>query len=339
MPAGAASAPELGVRLAGGDISWPNCPKGMGIPSRRSMGLPMPRSAADFVVVGLTNGPGFHPNPCLADQVAWAKGSGVWTGAYAMTTFPTRSERVAYGGGGPWPTLTRNGRLRNTGYQQATFNVVSMRSAGLDVPFVWVDVEPYPTHPWSRSHRANRAVVAGAVRGYEDNGFRVGFYSYDLGWRTVVGGWRKPSYPAWVPVGPSAYGWTEASGRCHRRSFSGGPVLLAQWVDGDRDRDLTCARLVGRPARPHPLATWLGTSLSRGDSGRAVSDLQRALHMRPDHRSGRFDARTQRVLLAFQRIRAFPLTGVATDVEMLALGAATVRPERPTRLPEFFTAY
>ena len=75
-PAAAAVAPTPGVRLTGGDVSWPNCPKGMGIPSRLSPGNPMPVSTASFVVVGLTNGPGWYPNPCLAAHVAWARGRG-----------------------------------------------------------------------------------------------------------------------------------------------------------------------------------------------------------------------------------------------------------------------
>ena len=59
--------------VLGGDISWPQCPKGMGIPEKRSLGLPMPLPSAQYVVIGLTNGPGFVANPCLADHVAWAK--------------------------------------------------------------------------------------------------------------------------------------------------------------------------------------------------------------------------------------------------------------------------
>src|SRR4051812_34570233 len=155
-PAAAAVAPTPGVRLTGGDISWPNCPKGMGIPSRRSPGNPMPLASASFVVVGLTNGPGWYPNPCLAAQVGWAKARGAWTSAYSMTTFPTAAQRAAYGSTGPWSPSTRTGRLRNAGYQQALYNVASMTTAGLAVPFVWVDVEPYPTHPWPRNVLANR---------------------------------------------------------------------------------------------------------------------------------------------------------------------------------------
>ena len=52
------TAPEQPV--LGADISWPQCPKGMGIPERRTLGLPMPLPKAAYVVVGLTNGPGFN---------------------------------------------------------------------------------------------------------------------------------------------------------------------------------------------------------------------------------------------------------------------------------------
>jgi hypothetical protein len=338
-PAAAAVAPTPGVRLTGGDISWPNCPKGMGIPSRRSPGNPLPLSSATFTVIGLTNGPGWVPNPCLADHVAWAKARGVWTAAYSMTTFPTAAQRSAYGATGPWSAATRGGRLRNAGYQQAMFNVASMRTTGLAVPFVWVDVEPYPTHPWSGDVLANRQVVRGVVRAYQDQGYGVGFYSYDNGWRAVVGSWRKPGFPAWVPVGPVSNGLSVASRRCAAPSFSGGPVLLAQWVQDARDRDVTCPLLHGRAEAPHPLTALIGTTLRRGDSGPAVTALQRAMLMRPEYVTGRFGQRTEVVLLALQRSRGLPLTGVATDVELRLLGAGTVAPGSPNRLADLFTPY
>jgi hypothetical protein len=338
-PATGAVAPTPGVRLTGGDISWPNCPKGMGIPSRRSPGNPLPLASATFAVIGLTNGPGWFPNPCLAEHVAWAKARGVWTSAYSMTTYPTAAQRSAYGATGPWSAATRDGRLRNAGYQQAMFNVASMRAAALEVPFVWVDVEPYPTHPWSRDVLANRQVVRGVVRAYQDQGYGVGFYSYDNGWRAVVGSWRKPAFPAWVPVGPVSNGLAVASRRCAARSFSGGPVLLAQWVQDSRDRDVTCPLLHGRADAPHPLTALLGTTLRRGDSGPAVKALQRAMRMRPKYVTGRFGLRTERVLMALQGSRGLPLTGVATDVELTALGAGTVVPGLPNRLVDLFTPY
>ncbi|MBA2769812.1 MAG: hypothetical protein H0U35_11925 [Sporichthyaceae bacterium] len=338
-PASGAAAPVPGVRLTGADISWPNCPKGMGIPSRRTKGLPMPLDSAAFAIVGLTNGPGFVRNPCLADQVAWVREEQRWHGAYAMTTFPRKRERTAYGGSGPWAPDAPWAALTNTGYAQALFNVASMREVAMDVPLVWVDVEPYPTHPWSGSRRANRAVIRGVVRGYEDSGYRVGFYSYRGGWRAVVGNWRKSAYPTWYPVGAEPDGYVQARSRCRLPSFSGGPVMLGQWVDGDRDRNVTCARLHGRAERPHPLTSVLGSTLQRGNSGPAVIALQRAMNMRPTYVTGWFGARTERVLLAFQRLRAFPETGVATDLELTDLGAGSWTPGRPSRVPEFFTAY
>ena len=66
--AAASAAAASGDLLLGGDVSWPQCPRGMGIPERPTMGLPMPLDSATYVVVGLTNGPGFFPNPCLADR-------------------------------------------------------------------------------------------------------------------------------------------------------------------------------------------------------------------------------------------------------------------------------
>ncbi|MDQ1619217.1 MAG: hypothetical protein QOE19_1786 [Actinomycetota bacterium] len=335
----AGTEPVAGQRRSGGDISWPNCPKGMGIASRRSQGMPLPLGSASFVVVGLTNGPGFVPNPCLADQVTWARSRAVWTAAYAMTTYPTSAQRAAFAASGPWSALTAAGQLRNAGYQQALSNVASMRATGLDVPLVWVDVEPYPTHPWPANRARNRDVVRGVVRGYEDSGYRVGFYSYDGGWRAVVGAWRQPAYPTWVPVGGGAGGWTRASRACGGASFSGGPVMMAQWVEGGRDRDITCAALHGRAAAWHPLTNLLARRLQLGSRGTAVIRLQRALGMTGRQVDGRFGARTRRWLISFQNRHGLAPTGITGQDTWRALGAGQRLPERPSRLAEAFRAY
>jgi hypothetical protein len=254
-----------------------------------------------------------------------------------MTTFPSRAQLATYGGTGPWTAgVHPRARLRNAGYQQALFNVASMRSAAVDVPFVWVDVEPYPTHPWSRSKLGNRAVITGVVRGYEDSGYRVGFYSYAGGWLNVVGSWRKPRYPTWYPVGAERYGYTMAARRCSMPSFSGGPVLIGQWVEGDRDRNVSCPALTGRAEGPHPLTRYLGTRLRVGSRGAAVRALQRALGVAAD---GVFGRRTRARLVSFQTSRGLVPTGVTGDYTWRELGAGTVLPERPSRLAEFFTAY
>ena len=220
--------------------------------------------------------------------------------------------------------------------------MASMRDRGFDVPFVWVDVEPYPTHPWSRAVLAEPSRWCAAwSEAYQDQGYGVGFYSYDNGWRAVVGSWRKPRFSRLVPVGRRCRtGWRSRPARC------ASAVLLRRsrccWPSGSRttrDRDVTCPLLHGRAAAPHPLTALLGTALRRGDSGPAIRSLQRAMLMRPEYVTGRFGLRTERVLLAMQRSRGLPPTGVATDVELTTLGAGTVVPGLPNRLADLFTPY
>lgn len=238
VPVAATPAGSTTTAIRGGDISWPNCPKGEGIPSRRSTGEPMPDRTARFVIVGLTNGPGFFPNPCFADQLSWVASHRLLLAAYAMTTFPRPAQTQRFRSSGPYDATTPRGGLRNAGYAEATYNLASMSAAGMSVPMVWVDVEPYPTAPWTRNHGDNRAVITGAIRAYTDAGHRVGIYTYANGWRQVVGKWRLPSLPAWSTIG---HGSVSHARKTCDRGPSGGPDWIMQWWrDDDRDRDLVC---------------------------------------------------------------------------------------------------
>jgi hypothetical protein len=229
---------------AGRDISWPNCPPGLGIPSRRTLGKPLPLpGVARFVVIGLTNGPGFHPNPCLADQVAYARSLRLSAAPYAVVTYPTGDELRQYGAAGPRTPTDRRSQLWNTGWAQATANVARMRLAGLVAPLVWVDVEPVrPPTPWSGDLRANRAVLEGALAAYRRAGLRVGVYSTAYLWRSIVGDARY-GLPEWRPTGPKTK--QAALDLCTRGGIQGGDAVLVQWVSGDVDHDLLCP---GRPA-------------------------------------------------------------------------------------------
>ena len=245
VPALASSAstlPPLGSAAVGADISWPNCPKGMGIPSRPTEGRPMPLPGTQFVIMGLTNGPGFTPNPCLADQVAWTAARHLWAGAYAITTYPNPGQLKAYGGRG-----TGAQRLFRTGVAQAQFNVRNMRQAGLRPPLVWVDIEPVSVQPWSGSPAFNNAVLDGAVAGYRGAGLKVGLYSYAHGWKQITGGRRIADVATWVPSGDDQK--SSARAGCSRPSFSGGQVLLGQWTADSRDRDVTCPGVTGGGGR------------------------------------------------------------------------------------------
>jgi hypothetical protein len=230
--------------IRGADISWPNCPKGLGIPSRRTKGEPLPKKGTTFTIVGLTNGPGFYPNPCIARQLRWVRAHHMQVGAYAMTTYPTRAERANYGGSGPY-TGAKHAALRNTAYAEALFNGRIMSRQHLVVPTVWVDVEPYPVAPWTHNQAANRLVVQAVIRGYRRLGYHVGIYTYANGWNQVVGRWSLPTVSTWSTVG--GRGKKKALAAC-TTGPSGGRTLVAQWYDTKRDYDLLCPSAQGNPA-------------------------------------------------------------------------------------------
>ena len=243
VAAPAASAAPVSLRgtgstvVAGGDVSWPQCPLGMGIPSRRSLGLPMPGDRARFVVIGLTNGPAFTPNPCLASQVQWARDRRVPVSAYAVATWPTARQLSRYGATGPYAGTTLRSRLRNVGYAEGRYNLGRLGTVGLTVPHVWIDVEHYSIRPWSSDRRNNRAVVRGVARAYQDAGIATGFYSTSLQWSDIVSrvSWGLPE---WHTAGPRSR--SVALSRCSEASFQGGPVVLAQWWTDSADHDLVC---------------------------------------------------------------------------------------------------
>jgi hypothetical protein len=224
--------------ILGGDISWPQCPKGMGIPQKRSQGSPMPIDAARYVIIGLTNGPGFYPNPCLASQVEFVRSRHLMAAAYSVISTPRDGDLETYGTKGPFDAKTTSGALSNVGYQQAKFNLNTMRAAGLQSPIVWLDVEPVPEFDWPSDTAANAAVVRGAARGYTDAGFAIGAYSTQALWEHVVGDLRL-GIPEWRAAGQTSR--AEALRRCGPdRMFQGGQSVLGQWVEDGRDQNVTC---------------------------------------------------------------------------------------------------
>ena len=231
--------PSFDRPVIGGDVSWPQCPKGMGIPGKRSLGSPMPLPSAEFVILGLTNGPAFTPNPCLADQVQWVKDRHLMASAYAVNSYPDDETLAEHGSDGPYDGSTRLGALKNVGYEQAMYNVATMRGAGLTTPMVWLDVEPVPVFEWSLDKEANAAVVEGAARGYTEAGYQIGAYSTPLLWDTVVGDFTLGGVPEWRAAGQTSV--SEALSRCGADwSFQGGPGVIGQWVEDNRDRNVTC---------------------------------------------------------------------------------------------------
>lgn len=211
--------------LLGGDISWPQCPRGMGIPEKRSEGLPLPDASARFVVVGLTNGPGFVANPCIAQQVAWARSRHLLVAAYSVISGPTRFSPPGVTG-------------EELGRRQARFNIATLEKVGLQTPIVWLDVESVPHFDWGSDKEANAAVVRGAAQAYTDAGYTVGVYSTPYLYESVVGGLRM-RVPEWRAAGQTSR--EEALRRCGKDwVIQGGAGVLGQWVEDQRDRNVTC---------------------------------------------------------------------------------------------------
>jgi hypothetical protein len=233
--------PGTSTGVVGHDVSWPNCPLGMGIPARRTLGLPLPPASSRFVVMGLTNGPAFYPNPCLSEQVAHARRERLWMSAYAVVTYPTAEQLRAYGGTGPRSGADPSARLWNTGWAQAKLNITTMRVAGLTPPVLWLDVEPVrPPAPWSNDVTANRAVLEGSMAAYRQAGLRLGVYSTRHLWQSVVGDVAY-GLPEWRAAGPTSQ--QQALRQCAGDAIQGGEPVLAQWV-AEIDTNVLCP---GRP--------------------------------------------------------------------------------------------
>lgn len=237
-------AAQVPAGLLGNDISWPNCPVGLGVPGRRSSNEPMPHEDARFVIIGLTNGRAFTRNPCIAKHVKHVKDRGLKAAAYTMLSYPNRSERAAYGRKGPYDARTYVNRIANVGYAQTAYALQTHRAAGLNSPIVWVDVEPRAERPWSARDARNRALITGALRAIADARLSAGIYTYAYAWRDIVGDWRVPAAPLWAPSHTRSTKFrakkADAIKSCSRTSFTGGPLVITQWVHRRRDYNVTC---------------------------------------------------------------------------------------------------
>ena len=244
VPPASGSGVPAGVR--GADISWPNCPKGMGVPGRRTQGLPLPTAKAQFIVIGLTNGRAFTRNPCLATHLEVARTRDLPVSAYTMLSYPNAAERAAHGTSGPFGTATYADRIANVGYAQAAFALDTMAAAGFPSPFVWIDVEPRAERRWSRTTANNQALIRGALQAATDRGVGSGIYTYALAWRQITGGMTL-DVPLWAPGHSRARTFAgkmrQTAESCARVGFTGGPLVLTQWVWRNRDYNVTCTAI------------------------------------------------------------------------------------------------
>jgi hypothetical protein len=244
---------------AGRDISFPQC-RG-----------PLPKvRAARFAVLGTNGGRAFTKNPCLVKQLRWAKLLAEPPAFYANTgnPGPKRARHWPFGQTSPricsrsdpnsvgcsfdygWNAAKHSFSVAADAAQQ--LHGVTRANARERVSNVdwWLDVEilnswqTLHTVPTRTAQNNDIATLAGAVNALWDLGVvRVGVYSTSYQWNAITGGpgltrgWFSAN-PVWLA---GFDGHADAVAGCGRRSFTGGPVLMTQYLAKDGfDADVVC---------------------------------------------------------------------------------------------------
>ena len=204
----------------GYDVSWPQC------------GGTLPANAG-FAIVGVTGGKSFDENPCLEDQVRWARGSQQGASLYINTNgAPKRYTNSA--------CARRDAACLNFEYgrEAARWAVAYAASSGAgDIQRYWLDVET--ANSWSRDRALNARALDGFIAGLEASGKTVmGVYSTSYQWGRIAGSY-EPGLDNWVPR-PGIEWPGGAAGACQDTpSFAGGQVVLVQWW-GTFDENYAC---------------------------------------------------------------------------------------------------
>lgn len=226
----------------GRDISFPQC------------GAPLPRvDAARFGVLGVNGGAAFTRNPCLVEELRWAKQLVGAPAFYANTgnPGPDRTTHWPIGQTSPRTCPAAHpdslGCSYDYGWNAAldsftravdaarTLHGVSLQNARHRAANVdwWLDVEILNT--W-RAHDRNTATLLGEVQALWSVGIeRVGIYSTAYQWKQITGGARVAhdwfrANPAWLA---GFEGHSDARSGCTHPTFTGGPVLMTQYLGDD----------------------------------------------------------------------------------------------------------
>lgn len=298
----AAGAPAWHTPIYNGqDYGWPDCAKNAG-----GQGQPYPPAAWYRLLVVEVNAKFvMDENPCLAQELAFAKAHANLVGNYHLPDYPTSAElaQAAY-----WPRKCAKTDLLchtyNSGYQQGQWAVNLLRSKGTSPRFLWVDIEHRVEQDWSHDIAANVSLIKGEVAGIRALGVQPGVYSYKYGWREITGDWRA-NLPQWVTIGRSTSAVARVA-RCSQPGFTSGPVVMVQSTSGPYDSDSVCpafsrsvdALFTPNVALPNPLAPYVGTRIGPGSKGPAVQAVQWATWLPT---SGQYDARTKAAVVAVQR--------------------------------------
>ena len=177
------------------------------------------------------------PNPCYAQEAAWA---GPRISDYIfMDGLPSPAPSESLNG----PAGSCSGSVScesyNFGYYWATKWVGYSHGLGISPTLWWLDVET--SGAWSSSATSNSQVIAGAVAGLRATGVQPGIYATALQWGEITGNQLQfAGIPLWVPGAsnissgtysaynfcnnsvPGSFGWEYAP-------FAGGRIVLVQY--------------------------------------------------------------------------------------------------------------
>ncbi|HEY2354892.1 MAG TPA: hypothetical protein VGH79_08370 [Gaiellaceae bacterium] len=216
-----------------------------------------------FGIVGVNGGLANNANPCLRDELRWARSAPGQKhpqqpplSLYLVTANPGGHHVADWPSSGTTPTYGAcNGLLTNAcsylyGEQRAAHSYAL--AAALDpaaartVPW-WLDVELGAT--WAGTYELNIAALKGFLAGLHDAGATgpVGIYSTSAQWNDITGltaettpaafGRHLPDWAAGAETTTLTQAWTNCAGR----GFTGRAPALAQYRNGAFDGELRCS--------------------------------------------------------------------------------------------------
>jgi hypothetical protein len=248
------TAPAPAATSLGYDVSFPQC------------GHTLP-SSPGFGVIGVNGGMTFTANPCLANELNWAKG--------ALTTTPAFYANT----GDPGPAFTSNWPANQTtpdvcggantvpcsfdygwnAARESFANAVAAESAdGSSSPSAaaiaspwWLDVETGNAWevkagyygPTAAAYANDTAMIEGEIASFTNIGVtKIGVYSTSQQWRAITdaSATNFPAVPVWIPGFGSVA--TAATG-CYTTSFTSARVAMTQYGASGYDADYVCGLL------------------------------------------------------------------------------------------------
>ncbi|HET6963724.1 MAG TPA: hypothetical protein VFH58_03065 [Acidimicrobiales bacterium] len=169
------------------------------------------------------------PNPCYAQEAAWA---GPYMSAYIyMNGLPSPAPAASLSGPAGHCAVTNVACASyNYGYNYSRYWVEYSRSQGVDPKLFWLDVEKYSG--WQDTI-SNQLVIRGALNGLRTMHVLSGIYSSSAQWQEITGGMDIHGEAIWVPgAGTLTGGGYTATNFCAAPGtygFGGGRLAMVQY--------------------------------------------------------------------------------------------------------------